>query len=57
MKIPKKPGRPKEWTPPPGHDNMMAGLKRAIAVPKEEIDRREQQWREQQDGKKNEPAS
>jgi hypothetical protein len=48
MKLPKKPGRPKVWVPPPGHDNMMAGLRRALAVPKAEIDRREREWQERE---------
>jgi len=43
---PKRPGRPKIWTPPPGHENMMDALRRALAVPKAEVDRREKQWQE-----------
>ena len=53
MKLPKKPGRPKNPTPePPGHENMMAGLRRALAVPKAEIDRREAEWKAKQQEKK-----
>ena len=44
MKLPKKPGRPKKWTPPPGHEKMMDGLRRSLSVPKEEIERREKEW-------------
>lgn len=58
MKLPKKPGRPKKLTPePPGHENMMAGLRRALAVPKAEIDRREKEWQEKQKAKKGTPKA
>ena len=47
MKLPKKPGRPKNPTPePPGHEAMMEGLRKSLAVPKSEIDRREKEWQE-----------
>lgn len=54
MKLPRKPGRPKNPTPePPGHEAMMEGLRKSLAVPKSEIDRREKEWQEQQDRKRN----
>lgn len=53
MKLPKKPGRPKQITPePPGHENMMEGWRRLFKVPKEEIDRREAEWKAKQKAKR-----
>jgi len=34
--------------PPPGHEKMLEALKRSISVPKEEIDRREKEWKAKQ---------
>lgn len=35
-------------TPPPGHDKMLEALGRSLSVSKEEIDRREKEWKAEQ---------
>jgi len=38
--------------PPAEYENFTKGLKRLLSVPKSEIDKREADWRKQQDAKK-----
>ena len=41
--------------PPPGHDATLDGFRRALHVPKSEIDKREKEWREKRKPKDSMP--